>query len=225
MGRRIIRGEPSPRRERAGSGARPRSQEDGTIDSASSRDGELIKAVAEGDADALAVLYDRHGTAVFTLCLRMLRDAEEAEELLEDVFWQLWRRADQFDPTRGGALAYLLTLARSRAIDRLRARQRRTRLRSEVPDPLLSENLLGAQSSSPLQETLALERRERVRLALAALPAPQREAVELSFLEGLSHPEISTRLGEPLGTIKTRIRSGLLRMRDSLREATGGTSR
>jgi RNA polymerase sigma-70 factor (ECF subfamily) len=184
--------------------------------------------VAEGDADALAVLYDRHGTAVFSLCLRMLRDAEEAEELLEDVFWQLWRRADQFDPARGGALAYLLTLARSRAIDRLRARQRRTRLRSEMPDPLLGENLLGAQSfasSSPLQEALALERRERVRVALAALPAPQREAVELSFLEGLSHPEISTRLGEPLGTIKTRIRSGLLRMRDSLREATGGTSR
>jgi RNA polymerase sigma-70 factor (ECF subfamily) len=196
------------------------------IDSASARDGELIKAVAEGDADALAVLYDRHGTAVFSLCLRMLRDAEEAEELLEDVFWQLWRRADQFDPARGGALAYLLTLARSRAIDRLRARQRRTRLRSELPDPLLGESLLGAQSlaSSPLQEALALERRERVRLALAALPPPQREAVELSFLEGLSHPEISTRLGEPLGTIKTRIRSGLLRMRDVLREATGGTN-
>jgi len=196
------------------------------IDSASARDGELIKAVAEGDADALAVLYDRHGTAVFSLCLRMLRDAEEAEELLEDVFWQLWRRADQFDPTRGGALAYLLTLARSRAIDRLRARQRRTRLRSELPDPLLGESLLGAQSlaSSPLQEALALERRDRVRLALAALPPPQREAVELSFLEGLSHPEISTRLGEPLGTIKTRIRSGLLRMRDVLREATGGTN-
>lgn len=183
--------------------------------------------MAEGDADALAVLYDRHGTAVFSLCLRMLRDAEEAEELLEDVFWQIWRRADQFDPTRGSALAYLLTLSRSRAIDRLRARERRSRLRSEVPDPLLGESLLGAStlSSSPLQDALAVERRARVQVALAALPAPQREAVELSFLEGLSHPEISTRLGEPLGTIKTRIRSGLLRMRDALRDAAEGRGR
>jgi RNA polymerase sigma-70 factor (ECF subfamily) len=198
-----------------------------TIDSASSNDGELIKAVAEGDADALAVLYDRHGTAVFSLCLRMLRDADDAEELLEDVFWQLWRRADQFDPVRGSALAYLLTLTRSRAIDRLRARRRRVRLRSELPDPLLGESLLGAAAStdSPLQEALALERRARVHVALADLPAAQREAVELSFLEGLTHPEISTRLGEPLGTIKTRIRNGLLRMRDSLRDATGGPGR
>jgi RNA polymerase sigma-70 factor, ECF subfamily len=183
--------------------------------------------VAEGDADALAVLYDRHGAAVYSLCLRMLRDADDAEELLEDVFWQLWRRADQFDPTRGSTLAYLFTLTRSRAIDRLRARDRRVRLRSELPGPLLGESLLGAATvaGSPLQETLALERRARVRSALADLPAPQREAVELSFLEGLSHPEISTRLGEPLGTIKTRIRNGLLRMRDSLRDATGEAGR
>jgi RNA polymerase sigma-70 factor (ECF subfamily) len=209
---------------------RPEAHHTGTgqpIDSASSKDGDLIKAVAEGDADALAVLYDRHGGAVYALCLRMLRDADDAEELLEDVFWQLWRRANQFDPTRGSALAYLLTLTRSRAIDRLRARDRRVRLRNEIPDPLLGESLLGAATvgDSPLQETLALERRARVRSALADLPAPQREAVELSFLEGLSHPEISTRLGEPLGTIKTRIRSGLLRMRDSLRDAPGEPGR
>jgi len=143
------------------------------------------------------------------------------------VFWQIWRRADQFDPTRGSALAYLLTLTRSRAIDRLRARERRSRLRSEVPDPLLGESLLGTSTlaSSPLQDALAVERRARVQVALAALPGPQREAVELSFLEGLSHPEISTRLGEPLGTIKTRIRSGLLRMRDALRDAAEGRGR
>jgi RNA polymerase sigma-70 factor (ECF subfamily) len=222
-----IRGRRSTRRGPVGSGGGPAHGADHTIDSAGSHDGELIKAVAEGDADALAVLYDRHGTVVFSLCLRMLRDADDAEELLEDVFWQLWRRADQFDPTRGSAVAYLLTLTRSRAIDRLRTRERRVRLRSELPDPLLGESLLGASTlaGSPLQEALALERRARVRVALADLPALQREAVELSFLEGLSHPEISTRLGEPLGTIKTRIRNGLLRMRDSLRDATGGTGR
>jgi len=222
-----IRPRASRRRDRRSSGEALGRRRGGGIDSASAHDGELIKAVAEGDADALAVLYDRHGTAVFSLCLRMLRDAEEAEELLEDVFWQIWRRADQFDPTRGSALAYLLTLTRSRAIDRLRARERRSRLRSEVPDPLLGESLLGTSTlaSSPLQDALAVERRARVQVALAALPGPQREAVELSFLEGLSHPEISTRLGEPLGTIKTRIRSGLLRMRDALRDAAEGRGR
>jgi len=194
------------------------------VDTASANDGELIKAVSEGDPDALAVLYDRHAAALFSLCLRTLRDAEEAEEALEDVFWQLWRQARHFDPTRGSALAYLVTLARSRAIDRLRARDRRMRLRSAVPDSLLGESLVGASAigSTPLQEALTLERRARVRLAMDALPAAQREAVELSFLEGLSHPEISTRLGEPLGTIKTRIRSGLLRLRDSLRDTAGG---
>ena len=196
-----------------------------TVDTAGVNDGELIKAVAEGDPDALAVLYDRHAGALFSLCLRTLRDAEEAEEVLEDVFWQLWRQARQFDPTRGSALAYLVTLARSRAVDRLRARDRRVRLRSAVPDSLLGESLLGASTiaPTPLQEALVLERQARVRLAMAELPAAQREAVELSFLEGLSHPEISTRLGEPLGTIKTRIRNGLLRLRDSLRDAAGGT--
>lgn len=196
-----------------------------TVDTAGVNDGELIKAVAEGDPDALAVLYDRHAGALFSLCLRTLRDAEEAEEVLEDVFWQLWRQARQFDPTRGSALAYLVTLARSRAVDRLRARDRRVRLRRAVPDSLLGESLLGASTiaPTPLQEALVLERQARVRLAMADLPAAQREAVELSFLEGLSHPEISTRLGEPLGTIKTRIRNGLLRLRDSLRDAAGGT--
>jgi RNA polymerase sigma-70 factor (ECF subfamily) len=175
--------------------------------------------VAGGDSDALAVLYDRHAAVIFALCLRILRSAVEAAELLEDVFWLLWQRADRFQPPRGRALAYLLTLARSRAIDRLRTRDRRHRLRDQLPGSLTESTPV---SPSPYVETLARERRARLGLALASLPAPQREAVELSFLEGLSHPEISVRLGEPLGTIKTRIRSGLLRLRDSLGGAPGG---
>jgi RNA polymerase sigma-70 factor (ECF subfamily) len=175
--------------------------------------------VAGGDSDALAVLYDRHAAVVFALCLRILRSAEEAEEVLEDVFWQLWQRADRFQPSRGSALAYLLTLARSRAIDRLRTRDRRHRLRDQLPGSMAES---APVPPSPYIETLARERRARLGLALAALPPPQREAVELSFLEGLSHPEISARLGEPLGTIKTRIRSGLLRLRDSLGGAPRG---
>ncbi len=185
-----------------------------------------MKAVAEGDPEALADLHGRHGAAVFALCIRMLHDAEEAEEVLEDVFWHLWRHAGRYDRARGSVIAYLVTLARSRAIDRLRARERRTRLRSEIADATLDEGSAGASAlgPTPLRDALSRERRARVRLALAELSAVQREAVELAFLEGLSHLEISQRLGEPLGTIKTRIRSGLLRLRDSLGRTEGSGS-
>ncbi|HET6304930.1 MAG TPA: sigma-70 family RNA polymerase sigma factor [Myxococcota bacterium] len=185
-----------------------------------------MKAVAEGDSGALADLYDRHGGAVFALCLRMLRDAEEAEEVLEDVFWHLWRHAGRYDPARGSVIVYLVTLARSRSLDRLRARERRVRLRNEVADSTLTENLVGsaAGGSSPFGDTLANERRGRVRGALAELSPEQREAVELAFLEGLTHLEISLRLGQPLGTIKTRIRSALLRLRGALGGSDGGRS-
>lgn len=189
------------------------------IDSAVGQDADLVEAVAAGDGDALAVLYDRHGAAVFALCLRILRSSEEAEEVLEDVFWQLWQRADRFQSERGSPLAYLLTLARSRAIERVRTRDRRHRLTERFPEGAKAPSVTPA---TPLHEALARERQARVRLALAALPDPQREAVELSFLEGLSHPEISSRLGQPLGTIKTRIRAGLLRLRSSLADASGG---
>lgn len=177
-----------------------------------------MKAVAEGDSGALAELYDRHGGAVFALGLRMLRDAEEAEEVLEDVFWHLWRHAGRYDSARGSVIVYLVTLARSRSLDRLRARERRARLRSGVADAVLAENLLGsgAGDATPFGDAVADERRGRVRGALAELTPEQREAVELAFLEGLTHLEISLRLGQPLGTVKTRIRSALLRLRGTL---------
>lgn len=182
-----------------------------------------MKAVAEGDPGALAALHDRHGAAVFALCLRMLRSAEEAEEVLEDVFWHLWRHAGRYDPARGSVIVYLVTLARSRSLDRLRARERRVRLRSQVGDATLGENSVGAGGgSTPFRDALANEYRARVRRALAELPAEQREAVELAFLEGLTHLEISARLGQPLGTVKTRIRSALLRLRGSLHGGEGG---
>jgi RNA polymerase sigma-70 factor (ECF subfamily) len=130
--------------------------------------------------------------------LRIPRSAAEAEAALEDVYGQHRQRADRFHPPRGSARAYPLPLARSRPIDRLRTRDRRHRLRDQLPGSLTESTPV---SPSPYVETLARERRARLGLALASLPAPQREAVELSFLEGLSHPEISVRLGEPLGTI------------------------
>jgi RNA polymerase sigma-70 factor (ECF subfamily) len=183
-----------------------------------------MKAMAESDPSALALLHDRHAATLYALCLRMLRDAEEAEEVLEDVFWQLWRRADQYDSSRGSLLAYLVTLARSRATERARRRARRFRLRRAVPDATVQEALLGVSfpDANPLHAALAHERRNQVRSALAGLPARERVAIELSFPDGLSHPEISRRIGEPLGTVKTRIRSGLLRLREPLFALLGG---
>jgi RNA polymerase sigma-70 factor (ECF subfamily) len=183
-----------------------------------------MKAMAEDDPSALAVLHARHAAIVFALCLRILGDAEEAEEVLGDVFFELWRNAGQYDPSRGSVIAYLVTLARSRAKDRARRSGRRTRLRRATPDAVVEETLCGVASAKglPLHDVLARERRRHVLAALATLPAAQRVAVELSFLDGLSHPEISRRLGEPLGTVKTRIRSGLLRLRASLVALIGG---
>jgi RNA polymerase sigma-70 factor (ECF subfamily) len=185
-----------------------------------------MKAMAERQASALALLHDRHAPTLFALCLRILRNAEEAEEVLEDVFWQLWQRAGQYDPGRGSVIAYLVTLARSRAGERVRRRARRGRLRRAVPDELVADAVLSVpgHAATPLHEALSRERRERIRAALGALPAPQRVALELSFLEGLSHPEIAERLGEPLGTVKTRIRTGLLRLREPLLALLEGES-
>jgi RNA polymerase sigma-70 factor (ECF subfamily) len=171
---------------------------------------DLMKAVAEADPSALAVLHDRHAPIVFAVCLRILRDASEAEEVLEDAFLQLWERAAQYDPARGSVVAYLLTLARSRAAERVRRRARRERILRALP-PDVAEGPL-----APLQHSLVSERRARVRAALDALPPAQRESLELAFLDGLTHLEIAERLGEPLGTVKTRIRAGLARLRAPL---------
>ena len=174
--------------------------------------------MAENDPSALAVLHDRHARTLFALCLRILRDAEEADEVLEDVFFQLWQRADQYDASRGSVLAYLVTLARSRAIERVRRQSRRGRLRRAVGDGVVQAALLDGSNggATPLQNAIEHERRRHVRSALAKVPARERVALELSFLDGLSHAEIARQLGEPLGTVKTRIRSGFLRLRESL---------
>ena len=183
------------------------------MDLAQADEQDLMKAIAEADPSALAVLHDRHAAVVFALCLRILRDAEEAEEVLEDVFLQLWERAAQYDPGRGSVIAYLVVLARSRAAERVRRRVRRERILRALPADAAEE---GPPAPSPLQASLATERRARVRAALEALPTSQRESLELAFLDGLTHPEISERLGEPLGTVKTRIRAGLARLRAPL---------
>lgn len=172
-------------------------------------DRQTLQALKAGDPGALAQLYRRYGTTVRALCRRILGDPSEAEDAALDSFVQLWERSDRYDASRASLLAYLLTIARSRAIDRLRARRRRGLV--EWTD----EAYPPAASSPPdaYDAVLAAERREKVQAALRALGERERRPVELSFYEGLSHREIAERLVLPLGTVKTRIRQGLIRLR------------
>jgi RNA polymerase sigma-70 factor (ECF subfamily) len=179
-------------------------------------DFELMRRIADQDADALAALYDRHGGMVYGLCLRMLGDRGAAEELLVDIFWEVWHRAARYDPMRGAAVTYLLTLARSRAIDRKRSTAHQDKTVSSPGDGPIEA--AASKIANPSDQSIRDERGEMVRAALASLEPSQRQAVELSFFDGLSHTQIAARLNKPLGTVKTYIRQGLIRLRDQLRK-------
>jgi RNA polymerase sigma-70 factor, ECF subfamily len=165
----------------------------------------------------MADLYDRHARAIYSLALRMLADAAEAEDVVQDVFTQAWRQAGLYDPARAPVVGWLLVIARARTLDRLRARRSRIALAGTGPDPADIVDV------TPGQDVQAIDREQgsRVRAALAALSAAQREAIELAYYTGLSQSDIAARLKQPLGTIKTRIRSGLLKLREILRSNLG----
>jgi RNA polymerase sigma-70 factor (ECF subfamily) len=173
----------------------------------------LMKAIANGDRDALSILYDRHSPIVLAVCRRVLGDAAEAEDVLTDIFFEIWTRANRFDDARGCPLKYLLTIARSRAIDRRRSRAARSP-KTSTQTELSNE---AAPGPNPFQSSDLNEQRQIILAALEQLDPVQRTAVECSFYEGLSHSEIADRLQRPLGTIKTYIRQGLIRLRQSLR--------
>jgi RNA polymerase sigma-70 factor (ECF subfamily) len=176
--------------------------------------------VAAGDEAALAALYDEHARPVYSFILRILGDEGDAEDVLQDVFAQAWRQASRYDAIRGTVAAWLLNMARTRAIDRLRARRARPDSAASTPDQALGA--LPAPVIDPA-DALATERDvEQLRKALHALPVVQRRAIELAYFEGLTQSEIAGRLDEPLGTIKTRIRLGLLKLRDALTESPAG---
>ena len=179
-------------------------------------DARLMGAIRRGDSSALEGLYDRYARLVFALCARMLRNATEAEEVLQEVFWEVWRRADRYEEARGAPRAYLLKLARSRALDRLRRDRRREdlKLRAGLDPGWLPS--AGSCDPSAERDAIAAEQRVAIGRALRTLPAVQRRAVMLSFFDGMTHREIAEALDAPLGTIKTRIRKGLLRLRDYL---------
>jgi RNA polymerase sigma-70 factor (ECF subfamily) len=173
----------------------------------------LIRRIATGDQSALADLYDTMSRQVYGLVIRIVSDSGAAEEVTLEVFTQVWRQASLYDLSRGTPSAWLCTLARSRAIDRLRsgAQERRR------AEPIESVSSTAAADGADPEATAAdSERRARVQTALEQLPAEQREAIELAYFGGFSHSEIAERLGQPLGTVKTRIRLAMVRLREAL---------
>jgi RNA polymerase sigma-70 factor (ECF subfamily) len=175
-------------------------------------DQDTLRRIAAGEQNALAELYDRHARSIYSLALRILQDSADAEDVVQDVFSQAWRHASRYDTTRGVVGAWLLTIARSRAIDRLRAKRARP---DHVADERVTLEIAGADVSAE-RALISAEQITRVRHALDALPAVQRAAVDLAYYQGMTHAEIAERLDQPLGTVKTRIRQALLKLRDAL---------
>ena len=172
---------------------------------------QLLRGIANRDCDALAQFYDQTASPLFSVAVRILADTAEAEEVIQDVFVQIWEKAASFDPMLGSAFHWSLSILRHRSIDRLRSRQRRARLHDELEkaqDPALE--------NSQEQTTLDSEDTAAIRSALKELPSEQREAIEMAFFGGKTHLEIAESLNEPLGTIKARIRRGMLKLRNSL---------
>ena len=163
----------------------------------------LVSAIRSGDEQAIEQLYERYSAIVYSVALRILGDTGAAEDILQEVFMQLWRSPDAFDATRGSLPGWLAVITRNRAIDSLRRR----RPESDITDVVVSiePDLVGG---TEMKRAL-----DKIREALGQMPAAQRSALEMAFFEGLTHTEIAEKTGEPLGTIKTRIRAGLLTLR------------
>lgn len=170
-------------------------------------DEHLLRRIAElGDPEALEELYRRHGRAVYSLLLRIVGEAPQAEELLQETFWRLWRRAGAYDAPRGSAKSWLLTVARNLGVDFLRSRSERQRRREETVEP----------PPPAVARHTELHDRLDVARALDELPPSQRQALELAYYEGLSHAEIAARMEAPLGTVKSWVRQALLKLRTDL---------
>ncbi|HYC23414.1 MAG TPA: sigma-70 family RNA polymerase sigma factor [Candidatus Bathyarchaeia archaeon] len=187
----------------------------GTADASRDDDRSLLRGVAHGDAGALRVIYERCAGRALAIALRVLGTRSEAEEVVQEVFIQVWNRAREYDAGRGSMLTWILTIARSRAIDRLRTRGAQARAAAGVElDPA------AVQMPSELAEESQL--RARVNSALGALPAEQRRAIELAYFEGLSQSEIASLTGDPIGTVKTRVRLGMSKLAGLLDEFADG---
>ena len=187
--------------------------------SADATDGALIARAAGGDERALGALYDRYGAVLYAVAYRIVGGRADAEEVVVDAFAQVWRDARRFEAGRGSVAGWLTTIARSRALDLVRARSRRERAAgaaAAAADRQDAPPAMGDLLADPAASLDQDERRRQVRQALDALSPPQRQAIELAYFEGLSQSEIAERLKEPLGTVKTRVRLALEKLRDAL---------
>ena len=173
-------------------------------------DAAIMEKLSRGNEGALSVLYDRYGPLVFGIALSMVGDRESAEEITQDVFTNVWKKVHSYHADKSKVVTWISRITRNRAIDELRKRRARPeRLRACWEIDIEQEPALGSGPEDQLE--LAVER-QRVRAALAALPAEQKQALELAYFKGYSHSEISAALGQPLGTIKTRIRIGMQKL-------------
>ena len=179
-------------------------------------DRDCLRRLASGDGDAAATLYDRHSRAIYSLVLRIVDDEGDAEDVVQDVFAQAWRQSTRYDASRGAVAAWLLMMARTRAIDKLRERRARAGSRTVI-DERAAERVPDA-GRGVAADMIDAEQARRVRCALGGLPLVQRLAIELAYYEGLTQREIADRLEEPLGTVKTRIRLALSKLREALAE-------
>jgi RNA polymerase sigma-70 factor, ECF subfamily len=180
---------------------------------ASDLDGELLRRIGAGDRDAFAEFYDRNSRLMFSVASKILNDAGEAEDVLQETFVQIWEKARKFDPKLGKPSSWVAIMVRNKAIDRIRASQRRSRLADEAG----AEFAIASEVRDTANEAMhGHEKAKLIQSAIVELPVEQRRAIELAYFSGLTQDEISKKLNEPLGTIKARIRRGLLKLRDQL---------
>jgi RNA polymerase sigma-70 factor (ECF subfamily) len=190
-------------------------QSDVQPDSLAEADRRQLRSVAAGSADDLALLYDRHAGIVYALARRILTRPEDAEEVVQDVFAQVWRDAGRYDHERASVAGWIVMLARTRAIDRLRSRRARPDHDQPAAPTAAPQLLSGARN--PEQVVISADNVRHIRAALAELPEAQRSIVELAYYAGLTHAEIAEKTGVPLGTVKTRLRTAMAALRLALK--------
>ena len=180
----------------------------------------LIRRMCDSDETALGALYDRWSRSLYSLVVHLLNDSDEAEDVVEETFWQAWRKASSYEPSKGAVSTWLLTIGRRKALDRIRAKRRHRE------DPIGRDRILADMASpgqDPSQHAEGSELRVHVAAALRELPVEQREVLELGYFNGLSQTEIADVTGQPLGTVKTRMRLGMQKLREPLSMHRGRT--
>ena len=198
-----------------------RAQSYSGVNGSNAEDVALMRRIVEADETALGALYDRWVRSLYSLVLHLLKDPDEAEDVVEETFWQAWRKADSYEPSKGAVSTWLLTIGRRKALDRLRAKKRSREELMSSDRAVFAD--LPSSDPDPATDVERSELRERVRAALNELPDEQREALELGYFSGMSQSEIAEATGEPLGTVKTRMRLAMQKLREPLSMHRGVT--